>query len=104
RYANRDLGELEARLVEAQAHRLRLIATDGVFSMDGALAPLEGICALAEQYRALLVVDDSHATGIVGPRGRGTGEQFSVTGQIDLVTSTLGKALGGAAGGFAAGR
>ncbi|HJZ87524.1 MAG TPA: glycine C-acetyltransferase [Polyangia bacterium] len=104
RYANCDLTELERLLVETQSRRLRLIATDGVFSMDGALAPLDRICALAQKYRALVMVDDSHATGIVGPRGRGTPEHFGVTGEVDLLTSTLGKALGGAAGGFAAGR
>ncbi|MCL5942752.1 MAG: aminotransferase class I/II-fold pyridoxal phosphate-dependent enzyme, partial [Actinobacteria bacterium] len=81
---------------------LRLIATDGVFSMDGTLAPLDRICALAERYDALVMVDDSHASGFVGPTGRGTPEHFGVMGRVDILTSTLGKALGGASGGFTA--
>jgi glycine C-acetyltransferase len=104
RYANRDLAELEARLREAATARTRLVVTDGVFSMDGTFAPLEGICALADRYQALVVVDDSHATGFVGRTGRGTPERAGVVGRIDLLTGTLGKALGGAAGGYVAGR
>ena len=104
RYANADMAELEARLREAADARLRLVATDGVFSMEGTLAPLDRICALAQQYDALVMVDDSHASGFVGPTGRGTPEHFGVQGQVDILTSTLGKALGGASGGFAASR
>ena len=104
RYANRDLGELEARLKESASARTRLIVTDGVFSMDGTFAPLEGICALADRYQALVAVDDSHATGFVGSGGRGTHERAGVLGRVDLLTGTLGKALGGAAGGYVAGR
>ncbi|HUO80950.1 MAG TPA: glycine C-acetyltransferase [Steroidobacteraceae bacterium] len=104
RYANRDLGELEARLREAADARTRLIVTDGVFSMDGTLAPLAEICALADRYGALVAVDDSHATGFVGAGGRGTPELAGVLGRVDLLTGTLGKALGGAAGGYVAGR
>jgi glycine C-acetyltransferase len=103
RYANRDLAELEARLVEAQSARTRLIITDGVFSMDGTIAPLAQISELAERHRAILAVDDSHATGFVGPRGRGTHEYHHVMGRVDLLTGTLGKALGGASGGYVAG-
>ncbi len=104
RYANRDLAELEARLQEAGDARTRLIVTDGVFSMDGTLAPLAAICALADRYGALVAVDDSHATGFVGAKGRGSHELADVLGRIDLLTGTLGKALGGAAGGYVAGR
>jgi glycine C-acetyltransferase len=103
RYANRDLAELEARLVEAQSARTRLIVTDGVFSMDGTIAPLAQISALAERYRAIVAVDDSHATGFIGAKGRGTHEYQQVMGRIDLLTGTLGKALGGASGGYVAG-
>ena len=103
RYANRDLGELEARLLESKDARTRLIVTDGVFSMDGTIAPLAQISALAERYRAILVVDDSHATGFVGPKGRGTHEHQQIMGRVDLLTGTLGKALGGASGGYVAG-
>jgi glycine C-acetyltransferase len=102
RYAHADMAELEARLEEARDARLRLVATDGVFSMDGDLAPLDRICELAGRHRALVMVDDSHASGFVGKTGRGTAEHFGVQGRVDLVTSTLGKALGGAAGGFVA--
>ncbi|MEI2714966.1 MAG: glycine C-acetyltransferase [Nocardioides sp.] len=102
RYANADMGELEARLVEASGARTRVIVTDGVFSMDGYLAPLGRICDLAEKYDALVLVDDSHATGFVGPGGRGTPEHFGVQDRVDIVTGTLGKALGGASGGFVA--
>ena len=104
RYANRDMAELEARLVEAQDARYRLIVTDGVFSMDGYLAPLDEICALADRYDALVMVDDSHAVGFVGPTGRGTPELFGVRDRVDIVTGTLGKALGGASGGYVAAR
>ena len=104
RYANRDLGELEARLREAAAARTRMIVTDGVFSMDGTFAPLAGICELAERHDALVVVDDSHATGFIGKQGRGTPERAGVAARVDLLTGTLGKALGGAAGGYVAGR
>ena len=106
RYASGDLDELGARLAEARAQgaRLVVIATDGVFSMDGHLAPLDRICALAERHGALVLVDDSHASGFVGATGRGTPEHFGVQGRVDVLTSTLGKALGGAAGGFVAAR
>jgi glycine C-acetyltransferase len=104
RYANRDMAELEARLVEAQGARHRLVVTDGVFSMDGYLAPLDEICALAERYDALVMVDDSHAVGFVGPTGRGTPELFGVADRVDIVSGTLGKALGGASGGYVAAR
>ncbi len=104
RYANDDLDELESRLKEAADARVRLIATDGVFSMDGVVARLRGICDLADRYGALVMVDDSHATGFVGRGGRGTPEHREVLGRIDILTSTLGKALGGAAGGFTAAR
>ncbi|MGH8161851.1 MAG: glycine C-acetyltransferase [Gammaproteobacteria bacterium] len=104
RYANNDMAELEARLKEARDSRLKLIATDGVFSMDGIVANLPGICDLAEQYEALVMVDDSHATGFMGAHGRGSHEYRDVTGRIDLITTTFGKALGGASGGATAGR
>jgi len=103
RYAHADMADLEARLVEAADARLRMVVTDGVFSMDGDLARLDEICALAERHRALVLVDDSHASGFVGRTGRGTAEHFGVQGRVDVMTSTLGKALGGAAGGFVAG-
>jgi len=104
RYANNDMGELEARLREARDCRFRLIATDGVFSMDGVIANLPGICELAERYRALVMVDDSHGVGCLGAGGRGTPEHWGVEGQIDILTGTLGKALGGASGGYTSGR
>jgi len=104
RYKNGDLADLEARLAETRGARFRVIATDGVFSMDGAMAPLAGICDLAERNEALVMVDDSHATGFVGPNGRGTHEHAGVMGRVDVLTGTLGKALGGASGGYAAGR
>lgn len=102
RYKNSDRNDLEAKLKEAdgQGARLKMIATDGVFSMDGTIAKLEPICNLAEKYDALVMVDDSHATGFMGETGRGTPEHCGVTGRIDILTSTLGKALGGATGGF----
>jgi glycine C-acetyltransferase len=104
RYANDDMADLEAKLQEAQDARFRLIATDGVFSMDGVVANLEAICDLADRYDALVMVDDCHATGFVGEKGRGSPELRGVLGRVDIVTSTLGKALGGATGGFTAGR
>ncbi len=99
RYKNADMQDLERCLKEAQGARSRIIATDGVFSMDGSVAPLDRICDLAERYRALVMVDDSHATGFVGPTGRGTIEHFGVQDRVDVVTTTFGKALGGACGG-----
>ena len=104
RYRNRDLDDLEARLEQCAGKRRKLIVTDGVFSMDGTLAPLDGICELADRHDALVMVDDSHATGFVGDTGRGTPERFGVSERVDVITSTLGKALGGAAGGFTSGR
>jgi len=104
RYANNDMADLEARLVEAQGARTRLIATDGVFSMDGTIANLPGICALAEKHDALVMVDDSHAVGFLGAQGRGTPEYHGVTGRVDILTGTLGKALGGASGGYTSAR
>jgi glycine C-acetyltransferase len=104
RYKNRDLADLERSLEAARDARTRLVVTDGVFSMDGTLAPLPGICALTERFGALLVVDDSHATGFLGAGGRGTPELAGVADRVDLLTSTLGKALGGAAGGYVSGR
>ena len=104
RYKNRDMADLEARLVEARDARLRLIATDGVFSMDGTIAPLAGICDLADKYDAAVMVDDSHATGFMGKTGRGTHEFNKVMGRVDILTGTLGKALGGASGGYTSGR
>ncbi len=104
RYKNRDMADLEARLKEAADARYRLIATDGVFSMDGYVAPLDEICALAERYDALVMVDDSHAVGFVGPTGGGTPELFGVADKVDVMTGTLGKALGGASGGYVSGR
>jgi glycine C-acetyltransferase len=105
RYANGDMAELEARLSEADAAgaRFKLVVTDGVFSMDGYLAKLPEICDLAERHSALVLVDDSHAVGFIGAKGRGTPEHFGVMGRVDLVTGTLGKALGGASGGYVAG-
>jgi glycine C-acetyltransferase len=104
RYANNDLNELEKCLQESADARVRLIATDGVFSMDGSIAKLDAICDLADKYRALVMVDDSHATGFIGARGRGTHELRGVIGRIDILTGTLGKALGGASGGYVAAR
>jgi glycine C-acetyltransferase len=104
RYANNDLDELEARLKEASRARVKLIATDGVFSMDGVIARLAEICDLAERYGALVMVDDSHATGFIGEKGRGTHELRGVIDRIDILTGTLGKALGGASGGYTSGR
>jgi glycine C-acetyltransferase len=104
RYANGDMDELEARLQEASGARRRLVATDGVFSMDGYLAKLDEICDVAERYDAMVMVDDSHAVGVVGAGGRGTPEHYGVTERIDVITGTLGKAVGGASGGYVAAR
>ena len=104
RYANSDMGELESCLKQAQGARTRLIATDGVFSMDGFIARLRGICGLAERYDALVMVDDSHATGFMGASGRGTHEHCGVAARVDILTGTLGKALGGGSGGYIAAR
>ncbi|MGQ0428812.1 MAG: glycine C-acetyltransferase [Gammaproteobacteria bacterium] len=104
RYDNGDLGQLEERLRESADARTRLVVSDGVFSMDGTIAPLAGICGLAERYRATVVVDDSHATGFMGAGGRGTHEHCGVMGRVDVLTGTLGKALGGASGGYVSGR
>ncbi|WP_449188276.1 glycine C-acetyltransferase [Tannerella forsythia] len=104
RYANADMDDLERCLKEAQAQRFRIIATDGVFSMDGNVAPMDKICDLAEKYDALVMVDESHSAGVVGPTGRGVAEQFGAYGRIDIFTGTLGKAFGGAMGGFTTGR
>ncbi|CAN7691157.1 glycine C-acetyltransferase [Mesorhizobium sp. LjNodule214] len=104
RYANNDMGELEARLKEARDSRFRLIATDGVFSMDGIIANLKGVCDLADKYDAMVMVDDSHAVGFVGRNGRGSAEHCGVEGRVDIITGTLGKALGGASGGYTSGK
>ena len=102
-YQHGDMAELEAKLKEAQGARFRMIATDGVFSMQGDLAPLKEICDLADRYDAMVMVDDSHATGFLGANGRGTPEELGVADRVDIITSTLGKALGGASGGFTTG-
>ncbi len=104
RYKHADMGDLERCLTDAKSARLRLIATDSVFSMDGDLAPLPAICDLAERYGAAVMIDESHGTGHLGPTGRGAAEQLGVLGRIDIITSTLGKTLGGAVGGFTTGR
>src|SRR5690242_16221258 len=104
RYKNRDMADLEAQLKDAADARYRLIATDGVFSMDGYVAPLDEICDLAERYDAIVMVDDSHAVGFVGPDGAGTPSLFGVKDRVDIVTGTLGKALGGASGGYVSAR
>ena len=104
RYKNNDMSDLEAKLREAKDARFRMIATDGVFSMDGYIANLPGICELADKYHALVMVDDSHAVGFMGKRGRGTHEHHDVVDRIDILTGTLGKALGGASGGYTSGR
>ncbi|MBQ3063049.1 MAG: glycine C-acetyltransferase, partial [Clostridia bacterium] len=104
RYKNNNMEDLRAKLEEAKDCRIKLIATDGVFSMDGYIANLKGICDLADEYGALVMVDDSHATGFIGATGRGTAEYCGVQGRVDVITSTLGKALGGASGGFTSGR
>ena len=104
RYRNNDMADLEAKLVEAKSARFRLIATDGVFSMDGTIANLPAICELADKHDALVMVDDSHAVGFMGRQGRGTHEHHGVMGRVDILTGTLGKALGGASGGYTSGR
>ncbi|MER9445961.1 glycine C-acetyltransferase [Mesorhizobium sp. M0340] len=104
RYANNDMADLEARLKEARDCRFRLIATDGVFSMDGIIANLKGVCDLADKHDAMVMVDDSHAVGFVGRNGRGSAEHCGVEGRVDIITGTLGKALGGASGGYTSGR
>ena len=104
RYRNNDMADLEKQLIAARDARFRLIATDGVFSMDGYIADLKGICDLAEKYDALVFVDDSHAVGVIGPTGRGSVEYCGVEGRVDIITGTLGKALGGASGGYVSGR
>lgn len=104
RFANSDMKDLEAKLKEAQSARFRVIATDGVFSMDGYIAKLDDICELADQYDALVMIDDCHSTGVIGKTGRGTPEYRDVIGRIDMITGTFGKALGGASGGFTTGR
>ncbi|WP_028281527.1 glycine C-acetyltransferase [Arthrobacter sp. H5] len=104
RYANRDMSDLEAKLKEASGARRRLVVTDGVFSMDGYLAPLKAICDLAEQYDAMVMVDDSHAVGFMGATGAGTPEHAGVSDRVDIYTGTFGKALGGASGGYVSGR
>ena len=104
RYANGDMADLEKQLQEAQAQRFRIIVTDGVFSMDGNVAKMDEICALAEKYDALVMVDECHSAGVVGKTGRGVSEQFDVYGRIDVITGTLGKAFGGAIGGFTTGK
>ena len=104
RYKNNDLADLEAKLRDASGTRFKMVATDGVFSMDGYIANLSGICDLAEKYSALVMVDDSHSVGFIGKTGRGTHEHCGVTGRVDILTGTLGKALGGASGGYTSGR
>jgi|TARA_B110000240_G_scaffold196307_1_gene248167 glycine C-acetyltransferase len=104
RYKNNDMSDLEAQLIKSQDQRNRVIVTDGVFSMDGYIAQLDKICDLAEKYDALVMVDDCHSTGFVGPTGRGTHEHCNVVGRVDIITGTLGKALGGAMGGFTSGK
>ena len=104
RYANRDMPDLERQLQESTDARFRLVVTDGVFSMDGYMAPLAEICELAERHDAMVMVDDSHAVGFIGPNGRGTHEHHGVMGRVDAITGTLGKALGGASGGYVSGR
>ncbi|WP_411032856.1 glycine C-acetyltransferase [Shinella sp. BYT-45] len=104
RYANNDMAALEEELKKAEGSRFKMIATDGVFSMDGIIANLEGVCDLAEKYGAMVMVDDSHAVGFVGRHGRGSAEHCGVEGRVDIITGTLGKALGGASGGYTSGR
>ena len=104
RYQNNDMKDLESKLIESQSQRNRVIVTDGVFSMDGYIAQLDKICDLAEKYDALVMVDDCHSTGFIGKTGRGTHEHCDVVGRVDIITGTLGKALGGAMGGFTSGR
>jgi glycine C-acetyltransferase len=104
RYANADMADLEAKLIESQAQRFRIIVTDGVFSMDGNVAPMDKINELAKKYDALIMVDECHSAGVVGKTGRGVTEEFNIRGEVDIITGTLGKAFGGAVGGFTTGR
>ena len=104
RYKNNDMGDLKKKLIEAKSSRLKIIATDGVFSMDGKIAKLDEIVLLAEKYNSMVMVDDSHATGFIGKKGRGSADHFGVMDKIDIFTSTLGKAIGGASGGFTTGK
>ncbi len=104
RYKHADMTDLEAKLIAAQAQRFRVVVTDGVFSMDGDIAPLKSICDLADKYKALVMVDDSHASGFIGATGRGTHEHHQVMDRVDIITGTLGKALGGALGGYTTGK
>lgn len=104
RYANADMEDLEKQLIEAQKHRFRIVVTDGVFSMDGNVAPMDRICELAKKYDALVMVDECHSAGVVGATGRGVTEKFGVRGEVDIITGTLGKAMGGSIGGFTTGR
>jgi glycine C-acetyltransferase len=104
RYANADMADLEKQLISAQENRFRLIVTDGVFSMDGNVAPVDQICRLAEKYDAMVMVDECHSAGVVGETGRGVTELYNIRGQVDIITGTLGKAFGGAIGGFTTGR
>ncbi|RZL53740.1 MAG: glycine C-acetyltransferase, partial [Pedobacter sp.] len=104
RYKNADMADLEAQLIAAKDCRHRIIVTDGAFSMDGSVAPLDQICDLADKYEALVMIDESHCTGFIGKTGRGTHEHFNVMDRIDIITGTLGKALGGASGGFTSGK
>ncbi|TIM06526.1 glycine C-acetyltransferase, partial [Mesorhizobium sp.] len=104
RYANNDMAALEEELKKAEGSRFKLIATDGVFSMDGIIANLKGVCDLADKYDAMVMVDDSHAVGFVGRNGRGSAEHCGVEGRVDIITGTLGKALGGASGGYTSGK
>ncbi len=104
RYANADMEDLEKQLVAAQKNRFRIVVTDGVFSMDGNVAPIDKICALAEKYDAMVLVDECHSAGVVGPTGRGVTEEFNLRGKVEIITGTLGKALGGGIGGFTTGK
>ena len=104
RFKNNDMEDLEKKLIKAQSNRLKVIATDGVFSMDGQIAKLDEIVFLAEKYDAMVMIDDSHATGFIGAKGRGSADHFGVMDKIDIFTSTLGKAIGGASGGFTTGK
>lgn len=104
RYANADMEDLEKQLVAAQKNRFRIVVTDGVFSMDGNVAPMDKICALAEKYDAMVMVDECHSAGVVGPTGRGVTEEFNLRGKVEIITGTLGKAMGGGIGGFTTGK
>ncbi len=104
RYANADMEDLEKQLIAAASHRFKIIVTDGVFSMDGNVAPMDKICALAEKYDAMVMVDECHSAGVVGPTGRGVTEEFDLRGKVEIITGTLGKAMGGGIGGFTTGK